>query len=143
MQANEFAHIYFPLRLVFVLVPLLAGADKFFNLLTDWHKYLPGSVESLLPISPAVFMVLIGVIEIAAGLAVLTKFPRLGAYVVTAWLLLISVNLIVTGYYDIAVRDVVMAVGAYTLGELAALRGEPWIPGAALSGRVSTNVAAS
>jgi hypothetical protein len=69
------------------------------------------------------------VIEIIAGLAVLTVLPRLGAYVVAAWLVLIACNVAVAGYYDIAVRDLVMALGAYTLGTLAALRGEPIVPG--------------
>ena len=71
---------------------------------------------------------IVGVIEIVAGLAVLTAFTRLGAYVVALWLVLIAINLVVAGYYDIAVRDLVMAVGAYTLGQVAALRGDQWIP---------------
>jgi uncharacterized membrane protein YphA (DoxX/SURF4 family) len=134
--------IYIPLRLVYGLVPIVAGADKFFNLLTDWQKYLPQTVASALPISPAAFMHLVGIIEIVAGLAVLTKLPRLGAYVVMIWLLLISVNLVMAGYFDIAVRDVVMAIGAYTLGQVAAFRGESWFPSATPVQGVSTYVAA-
>jgi uncharacterized membrane protein YphA (DoxX/SURF4 family) len=127
---DNLSSIYLPLRLTYGLVPLVAGADKFFNLLTDWSKYLPEQVASALPVSPATFMLLVGVIEIVAGLAVLTKFTRLGAYVVMAWLLLIAANLIIGRYYDIAVRDIVMAIGAYTLGQVAALRGEGWLPSA-------------
>src|SRR3954468_8721157 len=99
--------IYIPLRLVYGLVPIVAGADKFFNLLTDWDKYLPASAAANLPVSPSVFMMIVGVIEIVAGLAVLTVLTRLGAYIVMLWLVLISVNLIMAGYYDIAVRDLV------------------------------------
>lgn len=130
MQAatNEISTIYTPLRLTYGLVPLAAGADKFFNLLTDWSKYLPAGLAAALPVSPTVFMWIVGVIEITVGLAVLAGFTRLGGYVVTAWLLLIAGNLVLSGYFDVAVRDVVMAVGAFTLGQAAALRGERWIP---------------
>src|SRR5215218_1081761 len=116
---DNLSSIYIPLRLTYGLVPLVAGADKFFNLLTDWSKYLPEQVASMLPVSPATFMLIVGVIEIVAGIAVLTKFTRLGAYVVMAWLLLIAANLVIGRYYDIAVRDVVMAIGAFTLGQVA------------------------
>jgi uncharacterized membrane protein YphA (DoxX/SURF4 family) len=131
MAANEsekLSSIYVPLRLVYGLVPLVAGLDKFLNLLTDWDRYLPSAVVELLPLSAHHFMLVVGVIEIAAGLAVLTKLTRLGAYVVMAWLVLIALNLIAAGYYDIAVRDLVMAVGAYTLGRVAAIRDERWVP---------------
>jgi uncharacterized membrane protein YphA (DoxX/SURF4 family) len=130
--ATSLSSVYFPLRLVYGLVPIVAGFDKFFNILTDWSKYLPAAVIDALPVSPSTFMAVVGVIEIVAGLAVLTALPRLGAYVVMAWLVLIAANLIVAGYLDIAVRDLVMAVGAYSLGQVAALRGETWFPHAAL-----------
>jgi hypothetical protein len=76
---------------------------------------------------------LVGVIEIVAGIAVLTTFTRLGAYVVAVWLALIAVNLLLAGFYDVAVRDLVMALGAYTLGQVAALRGDGWFSTAAHS----------
>jgi uncharacterized membrane protein YphA (DoxX/SURF4 family) len=128
---SELSSVYIPLRLVYGLVPLIAGIDKFFNLLTDWSQYLPAAVVDLLPVQPAAFMMLVGIIEIIAGLAVLTMFPRLGATVVMLWLILISINLILAGYFDIAVRDLSLAVGAYALGQVAALRGEPWFAGLA------------
>jgi len=127
---NSIPSIYIPLRLTYGLVPIVAGLDKFFNLLVHWEKYLPNQVASMLPVSPATFMLVVGVIEIVAGLAVLTVLTRLGAYVVMAWLLLIAANLIIGGFYDIAVRDVVMAIGAFVLGQAAAVRGEAWVPGA-------------
>jgi uncharacterized membrane protein YphA (DoxX/SURF4 family) len=124
---NRLASVYTPLRLCYGLVPIVAGLDKFTNLLTDWSQYLPQFAVERLPISAGQFMNVVGVIEILAGLAVLTVMPRLGAYIVMAWLVLIAVNLIAAGYYDIAVRDLVMALGAYALGQIAAFRGEGWL----------------
>jgi len=116
--------LYRPLWLTYGLVPLLAGLDKFLNLLTDWPKYLSPWVASLLPVSPQTFMHVVGIIEIAVGLMVLTRWPRLGAWIAAAWLVLIAVNLVTMGLFDIAVRDLAMAVGAYTLARLAELRHE-------------------
>lgn len=135
--------IYVPLRICYGLVPLIAGADKFFNLLTDWSKYLPKFATTMLPVSDAQFMMIVGVVEIAAGLAVLTVLPRLGAYVVMIWLTLIAANLVLAGYYDIAVRDLVMAVGAFALGQAAGLRGEGWLPATFHSQGSSQHVAAN
>jgi uncharacterized membrane protein YphA (DoxX/SURF4 family) len=117
--------LYRPLWLTYGLVPLLAGLDKFFNLLTDWTQYLSPLVADLLPISPEAFMGVVGVIEIVVGLMVLTRWTRLGAWIAAAWLCLIAVNLITLGLYDIAVRDLAMAVGAYTLARLAEARQQP------------------
>ena len=131
MNAHDLDPVYLPLSLCYGLVPIAAGADKFFNLLTDWTKYIPEFVSASSPIPPQAFMLIVGVIEIVAGLAVLTLLPRLGAYVVAIWLVLIAVAVAVAGFYDIAVRDLVMALGAYTLGTVAALRGEGLLPGRA------------
>jgi hypothetical protein len=120
IEHNE--SVYQPLRWTYGLVPVVAGLDKFFNLLADWESYLNPAVAALLPMSPGTFMAIVGVIEIAAGVIVLSKWTRLGAYVVMAWLVLIAVNLLLAGFYDVAVRDLVMAVGAYTLGRLAEVR---------------------
>jgi len=128
MNAKSLDGIYTPLWLCYGLVPIVAGADKFLNLLTHWEKYLPGFVTNIVPLSPHGFMMVVGVIEIIAGLVVLLISPRLGAYVVALWLALIAVAVIMAGYYDIAVRDLVMALGALTLGNLAALRGESALP---------------
>lgn len=114
--------VYWPLRLTYGLVPLLAGLDKFVGLLADWESYLAPWVADLLPVSPGTFMAIVGIIEIVAGLAVLTRFTRLGAYVVAAWLVLIALQLVTAGIYDVAVRDLVMAVGAWTLAKVAEAR---------------------
>jgi hypothetical protein len=111
------------LRLSYVAVPIIAGLDKFFNLLTDWRQYLSPVVVRALPFSETTFMQVVGVIEIGAGLLVLSRYSRLGSYVVSAWLVAIAANLISTGhYFDIAVRDLVLAVGAFTLGRLTQVK---------------------
>lgn len=103
------------LRLGYGLVPIVAGADKFTNLLTDWEKYLSPEVEERLPIDGRTFMRLVGLVEIAAGLLVLRR-PRTGAAVVSGWLLGITGNLLSTRkYLDIAARDALLAVGAAAL----------------------------
>src|SRR3954468_9478134 len=115
-KPESLSTIYFPLRLTYGLVPVVAGLDKFFNMLTDWGAYLPSSWANILPVPASTFMMIVGCIEIVAGRAVLTRFTRLGAYVVMAWLMLLAASLVASGHLDIAVRDLVMAVGAYTLG---------------------------
>ena len=107
------------LKITYGLVPMVAGLDKFTNLLTDWKKYLPASVSDMLPVSPATFMMIVGIIEIVAGLLVLVR-ALVGAYIVMAWLIAIALVLIIGGqYYDVAVRDLVMSVGAFVLAQLS------------------------
>jgi uncharacterized membrane protein YphA (DoxX/SURF4 family) len=111
------------LRIGFGLMAFLAGLDKFFNLLTQWDMYLAPWMVNLLPVSSATFFGVIGVIEMVAGLLVLTKWPRLGAYVVSAWLLAIALQLVSTGgFFDIAVRDIVLSLGAFALAKLTEWR---------------------
>jgi len=110
---------WWTLRITFGLVPLLAGLDKFFNLLADWPRYIAPAFSGLLPMSPQGFMYLVGIIEIAAGLGVLlTPWTKQFAYVVAAWLTCIAINLVAGRFFDIAVRDLVMAVSAVTLARL-------------------------
>ena len=123
MQTN-LESLYRPLWLTYGLVPLLAGLDKFLNLLADWPKYLSPAIAGLLPVSAETFMQAVGIIEILVGLMVLTRWTRLGAWIAAAWLVLIALNLVTLGMFDIAVRDLAMAVGAYTLARLAELRHE-------------------
>lgn len=120
--------IYVPLKLCFGLVPIVAGLDKFTNILADWSQYLPGFVAEALPFSPSVFMMAVGVIEIVAGVLVLTRLTRLGAAAVAAWLVGVGISAALAGFLDVAVRDVVMAFGAYALSALAAVRGMAWLP---------------
>jgi hypothetical protein len=103
------------LRVALGLTAVLAGLDKFFNILANWGGYVSPLAASLLPFGVDTFMMIVGVIEMAVGVAVLLAAPRLGAYVASAWLLLIAVNLVFAGFFDIAVRDVVMAIAAFTV----------------------------
>jgi hypothetical protein len=107
-----------PFRILHVTLGLtatLAGLDKFFNLLADWGSYVSPTAAALLPVSVQTFMGAVGLIEIAVGGAILGLAPRLGAYAASAWLLLVAANLALGGFFDVAVRDVVMSVAAFTL----------------------------
>ena len=107
------------LHVGFVVAPVVAGLDKFFNLLVNWEQYLPSFVNKLVGGHSHELMLAVGVIEIIAGLGVLFK-PKFFAYVVSAWLLLIVVNLLmIPGYYDIALRDFGLALGALALARLS------------------------
>lgn len=107
------------LKLTFGIVPIVAGLDKFTNLLTHWENYLHPGLASMLPFTPHTFMMIVGVIEIIAGIIVLAK-PVIGGYIVAAWLVLISLTLLASGnYFDVAVRDLVMAIGAFSLARIA------------------------
>jgi uncharacterized membrane protein YphA (DoxX/SURF4 family) len=113
---------YWALRVTFGLVPLLAGLDKFTHVLANWDRYLSPAFARMIPLSASGFMRIVGVIEIVAGLLVLTKFTRIGAYLVMAWLICIAVNLVSMGVLDVAVRDLALAVGAYALARLEEVR---------------------
>lgn len=110
------------LRVAIGLMATLAGLDKFFNILADWGGYVSPAAAGLLPFSVETFMGLVSVIEIAVGLAILTLLPVVGAYVASAWLLLVAVNLTMGGFLDIAVRDIVLSVGALALGRMMEVR---------------------
>ncbi len=108
------------LRWTFGLIPIAAGADKFFNLLTQWPRYVAPSLAHLSPVSPQGLMYVAGVVEIVAGLAILlSPWTRTFALIVAAWLAGIALNLIAGGYYDIAVRDLAMAVAAFSFARLS------------------------
>lgn len=103
------------LKYTYGLVPVIAGLDKFTHLLTNWNKYLAPVVADILPFSAGTFMTIVGIIEIIAGVLVFIK-PKIGSLIVSLWLVGIAVNLLLTGeYFDIAVRDLVMAIGAFSL----------------------------
>ncbi|RZJ33480.1 MAG: DoxX family membrane protein [Flavobacterium sp.] len=107
------------LRLTFGLVPIVAGLDKFTDILADWEKYLHPGMVDMLPFSPHTFMMIVGVIEIVAGIIVLMR-PAIGGYIVAAWLTLIALTLIASGnYLDVAVRDLVMAIAAFSLARIS------------------------
>ena len=122
---NRLNTTWWALRVQFGFVPIAAGLDKFFNLLTNWEMYLNPLAIKAIPVSPATFMHIVGVIEIIAGVVVLSKLTRIGAYVVTLWLIAIALNLLTMGkFLDVAVRDLGLAVAAFSLAQLTAVREE-------------------
>ena len=103
--------------------PIITGTDKFLNKLTDWTMYLSPIATKVVPVSASTFMHIVGVIEIIAGIVVLSRYTKIGAYVVSLWLLGIVVNLLTTGmFYDLAMRDVEIAIAAFTLAQLTSVR---------------------
>lgn len=107
------------LRLAFTVAPLIAGIDKFLHLLVDWDKYLAPLANRILRGHGHEFMLVVGVIEMIAGIGVALK-PRIFAYVVALWLLLIILNLLaIPGYFDIALRDLGLMLGALALARLS------------------------
>jgi hypothetical protein len=117
---NKRSHEAFRLlQFGFVVAPILAGVDKFLHLLTDWDKYLAPVVSNTFGIQPHSFMMIVGAVEIVAGLVVAIK-PRFGGYLVAAWLFGIIVDLIAAGgYLDIALRDLGLLLGALAMARLA------------------------
>ncbi len=113
---------YHILHIGFVAAPVIAGLDKFFHVLANWDMYLAPAIARLSPLGAHGFMLVAGAIEIVAGLIVALK-PRFGGYLVAAWLLGIIVNLLLAGaFYDVALRDFGLLLGALALARLAADR---------------------
>lgn len=107
------------LRTVFTVAPIIFGLDKFTNVLTDWTMYLAPVATHIVPVSPQTFMYVVGVIEVIAGIAVAVR-PRFGSLLVAVWLLGIIINLLVLGgFYDVALRDFGLLVGALALNRLS------------------------
>jgi hypothetical protein len=114
---------WWALRIGLSVGPIITGIDKYFNKLADWGMYLSPLATKVLPVSGATFMHLVGVVEIIAGLIVLSRWTKVGGYIVMAWLLAIALNLVTTGmFYDLAMRDVEIAIGAFVLAQLSAAR---------------------
>jgi hypothetical protein len=107
------------LHVGFIVAPLVAGLDKFTHFLTDWDKYLAPIVADLLPVSAPTLMLFVGIVEIGAATVVALR-PDVGAYVVAAWLAGIVINLLlIPGYFDIALRDFGLMLGALALARLS------------------------
>ena len=124
------------LRTAMGLMAFLAGLDKFFNRLTHWEMYLSPIVERLSPLPASTLMRMFGVVEMAVGIAILTRWTRLGAYVAMAWLVGIAINLATTGmFFDVAVRDLELSVAAFTLARLTESRDGVRVTPPAMRGR--------
>jgi uncharacterized membrane protein YphA (DoxX/SURF4 family) len=119
ISADPTHQAFLLLRTVFTVAPIVFGLDKFANLLTDWPQYLAPWIDRIVPGTAQQAMYLVGVVEVAAGVLVAVA-PRIGAWVVAAWLAGIIVNLLtIPGFYDIALRDFGLLVAAVALGRLA------------------------
>lgn len=107
------------LKYTYGIVPIVAGLDKLSNILTDWSQYFSLGMAETFSVDLGFVMILVGIVEIAVGIVVLLK-PFIGGYITALWLVLIAMVLIVTGnHLDVAVRDLVMAIGAYSLAKLS------------------------
>ena len=117
--SNPVEQAYRALQIGFIAAPLLAGLDKFVGLLTDWSQYLWPPLADLVGLSPGTFMGVVGVVEIGAAVVVAVN-PRFGGYLVAGWLVGIILNLVLLGgFWDIALRDLGLAIGAFALARLA------------------------
>ncbi len=120
MHDRQTTVAYWALRIALGVVPIVAGLDKFTNLLADWPGYLSPLAARMLPMSPAAFMHVAGVVEVIVGAAILLGYARIFGWVAMAWLAAIVLNLLATGrFFDVAARDAVMAVAAFSLARLA------------------------
>ncbi len=135
---SRLAHPLRALQVALGLTAALAGLDKFFNILADWGAYVSPVVAHALPVSVPVFMHIVGVIEFAVGVTMLAISPRIGAYVASVWLLLIAVNLMMGGHLDIAVRDVVMSLSAFTVARYVEVESTSRVVARSATGRVVT-----
>src|ERR1043165_4197985 len=123
LVSRELNAAYWALRIAFGLGPLIAGADKFTNILVNWEKYLSPVAQRMLPVDAMTFMRGVGVIEIIVGLAILFGATRVFGYIAMLWLFAIAANLISSGtFYDIAVRDILLGIGAYSLARVTEAR---------------------
>jgi hypothetical protein len=119
LVASPSRQAYVILYIGFTILPILAGLDKFFHLLVNWDMYLAPVATRILPVSAHTFMLVVGAIEIVAGLLVFFR-PQIGAYVVALWLWGIIVNLLlIPGFYDVAVRDFGLSLGALALARMS------------------------
>jgi uncharacterized membrane protein YphA (DoxX/SURF4 family) len=125
LAADPHRQAFLLLRTVFTVAPILFGLDKFTNLLTDWTMYLAPVVTSVIPLPAQTIMYIVGVVEIIAGVMVALR-PRFGSALVAAWLLGIIINLVVLGgFYDVALRDFGLLVGALALNRLSPRKAAP------------------
>ena len=121
-MAKQTEFIYNLLRITYSTVPILAGLDKFTNLLTDWGQYLSPGFADMLPLDGRTFLMTVGLVEFTAGIIVLFN-TKIGSIIVSVWLILIALVLVFSGnHFDIAVRDIVMAIGAFVLFKLSDLQ---------------------
>jgi uncharacterized membrane protein YphA (DoxX/SURF4 family) len=122
---NKLDSVWWLLRISLGLAAFLAGLDKFFNLLTEWSMYLAPVAERMLPFSSDTFFRIVGVVEMVVGLAILTRWTRIGAYAMAAWLVGIALNLALAGHFwDLMIRDLGIAISAFALARITEWRAD-------------------
>ena len=120
---NRLNRSWWVLRIGLGVVPIVAGTDKFFDVLTNWEMYLNPLAPRLLHVAPATLMHVFGIVEIVVGIAMFTRYTRIAAYVVTVWMWCIALNLITQmTFLDVAVRAILISLGAFTLAQLSEVR---------------------
>lgn len=120
---NHLNRAWWALKVGLGVGPIITGTDKYFDKLADWGMYLSPLAANVVPVSTTTFMHIVGPIEIIAGLIVLSRWTKIGSYIVMFWLLAIAANLLTTGMFtDLAMRDVEIAIGAFALAQLSAVR---------------------
>jgi len=124
MQSSDRVNVaWWALRIGLGVGPVITGLDKYFNKLADWSMYLSPLATKVVPLSAPALMHIVGVVEIVAGLIVLSRWTKIGSFIVMMWLLAIAANLVTTGmFYDLAMRDVEIALGAFVLWQLRIAR---------------------
>jgi hypothetical protein len=116
---------WWALRIGLGVGPIITGIDKYFNKFTDWTMYLSPLATKVVPVSAATFMHIVGAIEILAVLIVLSRYTKIGSQIVALWLLCIAANLLTIGmFYDLAMRDIEIAIAAFVLSQLSAVRAQ-------------------
>lgn len=123
MKEDRLNAAWWALKIGLGVGPIITGIDKYFDKLADWGMYLSPMATHVVPVSTATFMHAVGAIEILAGLIVLSRWTKIGSYIVMLWLIGIAVNLVATGmFYDLAMRDIEIAIGAFALAQLSTRR---------------------
>lgn len=120
---------WWALKIGLGLGPIVTGIDKYFNKLTDWGMYLSPLATKFIPVSATTFMHIAGIVEIVAGLIVLSRWTKVGGYIVMVWLLGIVANLIATRmFYGLVLRDIEIAIAAFALAQLSTVRSRRQAP---------------
>ncbi len=122
LVSKKIYHVWLLLKITYGLLFVVAGMDKFFNIIVNWENYISPFVLEILPVNLSVLMSIVALVEIGMGLLILTKWTKVGAYCVSVWLLIIAINLVIIKDFDIAVRDVVLAICAIALAKLTEIK---------------------
>ncbi len=139
---NHFSVAWWALKIGLGIGPIITGIDKYFNKLTDWGMYLGPMATEVIPVSATTFMHVVGIVEIIAGVIVLSRWTKVGGYIVMVWLLAIAANLITTHmFYSLVLRDIEIAIAAFALAQLSSVRGGRETAGKEMASRKDSEAA--